>query len=244
MLVQLPQQPQEERRFERKGQDRPSFEAALSRDLASVRVIAYGPIVGGVGKRVGDLAFALVTAPAWGPLLLGAVVLAQARHAGTIHSALAADECVGYGGARFTRWRLKLSPPSAEIVALNPQAQEALAQPPAPADTGRIRLRDVIERLPEMINILKGEMSLVGPRPVSPEEFADLRGGGKYYACTRPGFVSASDCGPSDDPEALLCKYYAMQWTAALDVRIIWLALKRFALSGRAAEQSLPPEAE
>lgn len=243
MLVQLPQQPQEERRFERKG-ERPSFEAALSRDLASVRVIAYGPIVGGVGKRVGDLAFAVVTAPAWGPLLLGSLLVAQVRHAGTIHSALKADACVGYGGARFKRCRLHLSPPSAEIVPLNPQAQEAVAQPPEPIAGGRITWRDVIQRLPEMINILKGEMSLVGPRPVSHEDFEALRGGGKYYACARPGFVSASDCGPSDDPEALLCKYYAMRWNAALDVRIIWLALKRFRLSARVAEQRLPPEPE
>lgn len=243
MLVQLPQQPQEERRVRRSEPERSAFEAALSRDIASIRVIAYGPLIGGLGKRIGDLAFVLLTAPIWAPALLVALVSAKARRSSGAHRAISADECVGYGGVRFKRWRLNLKPPSAEIVPINRSPQDNSARPEPQDEKPPITWFDVIERLPEMINILKGEMSLVGPRPVSPEAFTVLRGGGKYYACCRPGVVSASDCGPSDDPEALLCKYYAMRWTPALDVRIILLALKRFSPMRGARRQDLPPEA-
>lgn len=240
MLVHLPQQtsaarPSEERR----SSVRPSFETALSRDLASRRVIAYEPVAGGAVKRLGDLFFVGLSAPFWALALLFSIVFIKANRPSG-HCALTWDECVGYGGRRFMRGRLNWKLPSAEIVPLHPQTQDAALEP----EQAPITWADVIERLPEMISVLRGDMSLVGPRPLSYSAFAASPRGLRYYASARPGFFSVSDCGPTDDPEALLFKYYVKQWSPSLDRRIIIVALKRFQLVDRAREQKLPPEAE
>lgn len=231
MLVQLPRRSPQDQAL--KGQDpqrgeRSSFEAALRRDLASQHVVAYDSIVGGVGKRAADIILSGLTAPIWGLAILVAFASVNWRAPRAWSSVFFADERVGYGGKLFTRWRMNLTPPSAEIVELHPQP-EAQGQAPEPqlepAVETRIGWRDVIERLPELLNVLRGDMSLIGPRPILHQEFEDLRGAGKYYASVRPGFISASDCGRVEGPQALLYKYYAMQWSPALDLRIIKYAL-------------------
>ena len=125
-------------------------------------------------------------------------------------------------------------------IPLHPQAQPTSPQWIEP----RIRWADLIERLPELISILKGDMSLVGARPLSHGAFYASRRSFKYYASARPGFVNASQCDLTDDAEAPLLRSYAKQWSLALDRRIIMLALRRFEFSGRAPKQDLPPEAE
>ncbi len=229
MLVQLPQHSSSEPAFEGRSQaDRASFEAELRRDLASVGVVVFDPVVGGVGKRLTDLAFVVLAAPVWASLLGLSVLFVKFKHKDAAHQALTWDQCVGYGGRGFMRGRINLERRSAEIVPLNAQAELAVAAITAPVAKGRISWVDVIERLPEMVSVFKGDMSLVGPRPLASARFDTLRTARKYYASARPGLVSASDCGPSDDPEAQMFKNYAMQWSAALDLRIIKHALRQF----------------
>ena len=209
---------------EKQSGERASFEAALRRDLASLQFVAYESVVGGAGKRVTELVVTVLTAPLWSLAVGIAVLFAQWRKPRVTSGILVCDECVGYGGRLYKRWRLNMTPPSAEIVLLRAQPE---AQSDAPPPDWRITWTELIQRLPEMINVLKGEMSLVGPRPILRQAFEDLRGAGKYYASARPGVVSASDCGPAEEPPALLYRYYAQQWTAALDWRIVTHAIKR-----------------
>jgi len=231
MLVQLPQgsrADQAANTLSAQNHENNSFEAALRRDLASIHVVAYEPTIGGIGKRGADLVIAALTAPAWGLAILIAVLWVKLRTPHASANVVVRDERIGYGGRPFQRWRLSTRPRTAEIVALRPEAdaqgQAAEASPP----NARTGWREVVDRMPEMLNVLRGDMSLIGPRPIPRQEFEDLRSAQKYYASARPGFIRASDCDAAEDAPGLRHKHYAMHWSPALDLHLAMEAYRRF----------------
>lgn len=194
-----------------------SFEDALRHDLASRRVIAYESVVGGASKRFFDVSFAVFTAPFWTLAILIAIAVAKVRAPrGVTWRVVTHDACAGYGGRIFKRWGLKLSAP--EQLGLGGQVVQVMPD-------WRLNFVTLVQRLPEIINVLAGEMSFVGPRPIARAVFGDLGSFRKYYASARPGLLSASDCGPADDMPTLLYRVYAKQWSIALDWLIIRHAL-------------------
>ena len=82
-----------------------------------------------------------------------------------------------------------------------------------------------LDELPQLINVLKGDMSLVGPRPVIEEELALY---GEYesdYLSARPGITGLWQVsGRNDldyDERVTLDATYVRNWTHALDLRIL-----------------------
>jgi exopolysaccharide production protein ExoY len=223
MLVQTPSEKGVARKSGGKGEAPCSpFEAALRRDLASAPVYTFEPVVGGWMKRAADLAIALVTAPVWAGAALALGLYAKTRHPAPV---LLAERCVGYSGRSFTRWRLRTAPPSAAIVQLHAsEASEAREAAPA-----RITWRDLAERLPQMVNVVLGDMSLVGPLPLTRDQVEELKGGKKHYLSSRPGVFGIGAIGDVDAPEGAQYKYYAMGWSLtsdALIVRDVWRGLR------------------
>ena len=82
-----------------------------------------------------------------------------------------------------------------------------------------------LDELPQLINVLKGDMSLVGPRPVIEEELTLY---GEYvadYLSARPGITGLWQVsGRNDldyDERVTLDATYVRKWTHALDLRIL-----------------------
>ncbi|HIC88075.1 MAG TPA: undecaprenyl-phosphate glucose phosphotransferase, partial [Anaerolineae bacterium] len=90
---------------------------------------------------------------------------------------------------------------------------------------GRLLRRTSLDELPQLYNVLRGEMSLVGPRPALPEEVAQYREWHKKRLAVTPGLTGLWQVsGRSDltfDEMMLLDIYYAENWSPALDIRII-----------------------
>lgn len=90
---------------------------------------------------------------------------------------------------------------------------------------GRFIRRYRLDELPQFINILKGDMSLVGPRPHQPDEIAQYQKHHKKVLAIKAGATGlAQISGSSDlpfDEEVSLDSYYIENWSMAMDFRII-----------------------
>ena len=155
------------------------------------------------------------------------------------------QERVGRNGRRFRLWKLRSMVPDAEhrleaYLAANPEARQEwdhhqkLKNDPRITRIGRFIRRTSIDELPQLLNVLTGEMSLVGPRPMMPSQ-QDIYPGSAYYEM-RPGITGAwqiSDRHESSFSErAFFDTGYYRQISLATDLSIL---LKTIGVVARAA---------
>ena len=90
---------------------------------------------------------------------------------------------------------------------------------------GRFLRASSIDELPQLINVLLGEMSLVGPRPL-PAEDGDFLGDVRRRLLVRPGITGLWQVsGRSDlswDDAVRLDLYYVDNWSLVLDLLTMW----------------------
>jgi lipopolysaccharide/colanic/teichoic acid biosynthesis glycosyltransferase len=90
---------------------------------------------------------------------------------------------------------------------------------------GRIIRRLSLDELPQLYNVLKGEMSLVGPRPPLPSEVAQYKEWHKKRLAVSPGMTGLWQVSGrsllSFDEMVLLDLYYIENWSPLLDIKIL-----------------------
>lgn len=122
--------------------------------------------------RVLDIVLALVLLVLTSPLqaLCAVAVLFSGSR-----SALYRGERVGRGGRVFTMVKFRTLRPDAEA-RLGPYLGHELTQLTAGEETqvGRLLRGSKLDELPQLVNVLRGEMSIVGPRPIRPLFFEEL----------------------------------------------------------------------
>lgn len=99
---------------------------------------------------------------------------------------------------------------------------------------GRFIRKTRIDEFPQLFNVLRGEMSLVGPRPHEPEEVARYEKRHRKVLAIKPGITGLPQVsGASDLPfedEVRLDTYYIEQWSLPLDMKILlktlWIVLE------------------
>ncbi|OGD23490.1 hypothetical protein A2Z10_03170 [Candidatus Azambacteria bacterium RBG_16_47_10] len=91
---------------------------------------------------------------------------------------------------------------------------------------GRFLRKTRIDELPQLMNVLRGEMSLVGPRPHEPGEIAQYERHHKKLLVMRAGITGmAQISGSSELPfeeEVKLDTYYIENWSLVLDIKILF----------------------
>ncbi len=121
-----------------------------------------------------------------------------------------------------------------EVLAAQWQANQKLNDDPRITKVGRVLRKTSVDELPQLINVLKGDMSLVGPRPLVAGEL-ESHGGMKLYQQLKPGITGWWGCnGRSniDYHERLELEYYYVKNVSAyLDflcvLRTVLTVLKR-----------------
>lgn len=151
----------------------------------------------GVPKRAFDIFLSLLILPVVAPVL--AVLWVLTRMDGG--PGFFGQERVGRDGRRFTCWKLRTMVVDAERVladlcASDPRIAEEwhvnqkLTHDPRITRVGRFLRKSSLDELPQILNILWGDMSFVGPRPFTVgQEHLYVAAGGTAYFRLRPGIT-------------------------------------------------------
>jgi lipopolysaccharide/colanic/teichoic acid biosynthesis glycosyltransferase len=95
--------------------------------------------------------------------------------------------------------------------------------------SGRFLRRTSLDELPQLVNVLKGEMSLVGPRPDLVEQVANYSQRDRRRLEVRPGITGWSQVRGRDEigwPERIEQDiWYVDHWSLGLDLKIVWLTI-------------------
>ena len=145
-------------------------------------------------KRILDLLLVLISAPIVVPLVILLAVLVMMDGEWPFYT----QERVGRHGQHYRIWKIRTMVPHAEAalaahLAADPAARaewdqmQKLKFDPRITPIGRALRKTSLDELPQLWNVLKGDMSLVGPRPILPEQ-RPLYPGTAYYRL-RPGLT-------------------------------------------------------
>jgi len=139
---------------------------------------------------------------------------------------------VGKGGQLFTMYKFRSMVEGADAIREELSLLRGvdarrfkLRDDPRVTRLGRFLRRTSLDELPQLYNVLRGEMSLVGPRPALPEEYARYQEWHKKRLEVLPGITGLWQIsGRSEipfDEMVLLDIYYAENWSPGLDLRIL-----------------------
>jgi lipopolysaccharide/colanic/teichoic acid biosynthesis glycosyltransferase len=125
-----------------------------------------------VAKRIFDLVLVIVSMPFWLPLVGILALLITITSPGA--PAIFVQQRTGMGGRRFSLYKFRSMVPNAEELKAKYAHLNELQWPdfkisndPRITPLGRFLRKTSLDELPQLFNILLGEMSLVGPRPTS-----------------------------------------------------------------------------
>ena len=123
-----------------------------------------------------------------------------------------------------------------ELLAVDPAAREEwerdfkLKNDPRITRSGAFLRKTSLDELPQLWNVLRGEMSLVGPRPVVHEELARYGEFVHDYLQVRPGITGMWQVsGRSDttyEERVQMDSWYVRNWSVWLDVMLLWRTVK------------------
>jgi len=198
-------------------------------------------------KRGFDLGLVLLSLPMWLPVGLILCILIWAEDQA---NPMFLQERVGLKGKKFKTWKFRTMHPDAELILQKKlredpvlcaewEANFKLRNDPRITVIGRFLRRTSLDELPQFINILRGEMSLVGPRPLPhyhheelPDRARELR------ERARPGMTGLWQVsGRSEAGHAGMPKwdtYYVRNWSIWLDM-VIFVRTIRTVISAKGA---------
>ncbi|WP_281858194.1 sugar transferase [Litoreibacter halocynthiae] len=167
-------------------------------------------------KRVLDIGLVLLTAPISVPLVILGMILAKLDGGPAFYT----QPRVGYGGRVFRMFKLRTMRVNAEqhlseILMRDPRAavewqqSQKLRRDPRVTFAGSFLRKTSLDELPQLWNVILGEMSLVGPRPILQEQVI-LYPGSAYFRL-RPGLTGPWQVfGRNDESFYARAKYDAM----------------------------------
>ncbi|HTV31862.1 MAG TPA: sugar transferase [Methylocella sp.] len=196
-------------------------------------------ITGGRLKRIFDIIISVFAFVILIPFFIGVPILIRCVDKGPI---LFRQTRIGQRGRKFTCLKFRSMGPDADpalktlpetdTAAPKKWATQRLANDPRFTAVDRLLRKSSLDELPQLLNVIRGDMSLVGPRPIAAAELP--RYGGKLgpYLQTRPGITGLwqisgrNDCGYEE--RLALDADYVRNWSMFRDIIILvrtWLVV-------------------
>ena len=174
------------------------------------------------------------------PVMLVAALLVKREDGGAV---LLHQTRVGHDGQEFAMLKFRSMVPNADGMRaeLLDEVEDAVDRGPMfkrrndPRITriGRILRRTSIDELPQLINVVRGDMSLVGPRPPLPHEVTSYSPAARRRLLVRPGMTGLWQInGRSDltwEDTVRLDLYYVENWSVTFDLLILFRTVKAVA---------------
>lgn len=200
-------------------------------------------------KRVVDIIGGLVGLIILIPLTI--IIKIATMATGDFNPVLFSQKRIGKNGKEFNFYKYRSMVPNAdkilfEMLEKDPEMakeykeNKKLKDDPRITKIGRILRRTSLDELPQLINVLKGDMSLVGNRPYLPREKEDM---GSFYhdiVKTKPGLTGYWQVSDRKDVSFLhrlkLEQYYSNNRSLGLDIKILFKTLKAVICGHGAAE--------
>jgi lipopolysaccharide/colanic/teichoic acid biosynthesis glycosyltransferase len=200
----------------------------------TTEIIARGEAIArNPAKRAFDIAFAGLALVITSPLALVAALAIKADTRGPVFYA---QERSGLGGVRFRAWKFRSMVADAD----RDGARQAIAGDPRVTRVGRVLRATAFDEVPQLWNILQGDMSVVGPRALRPGEIEASSAGGapepleqvpgfEVRSAVRPGLTGIAQIYARRDlPRRQKFRYdrlYLRRQSAWLDLRLVLQSL-------------------
>jgi lipopolysaccharide/colanic/teichoic acid biosynthesis glycosyltransferase len=170
-------------------------------------------------SRALDLLVATLGLAVAAPVLALAAILIKLESRGPVFYR---QRRVGRGGAPFELWKLRTMVPGAETMGAGVYVVEG---DPRITRTGRLLRRLSLDELPNLVNVLRGEMAIVGPRPTVQEQVDRYTDRQRRRLEVRPGITGWAQINGRTSlpwPERIeLDVWYVEHRSLRLDLRIL-----------------------
>jgi exopolysaccharide production protein ExoY len=192
-----------------------------------------GTPVGGRAKRSMDVLFAATALFCFWPLMALLALLIKVSDGGPIfysHMRVGRNRvlfpCLKFrtmavNGAEILSQHLAEDPVALEEW----QETQKLKDDPRITVVGRVLRKTSLDELPQLLNILRGDMSIVGPRPVITDEIKKYGSDAKFYLMARPGLTGPWQVSGRNDvsyeSRVAFDRHYVENWSLLTDVSII-----------------------
>ncbi len=178
-------------------------------------------------KRLIDIVGSLVCIAVFSPVMLVVAILVKRSSPGPI---IFCQERIGLHGRPFKMYKFRsmgVQPPSKEKTAWT------TSNDPRVTPVGRVIRRTSIDELPQLFNVLRGDMSLVGPRPERPHFVEKFREEIPRYMIkhqVRPGMTGWAQISGFRGDTSIEGRiehdiFYIENWTMAFDIKILFLTI-------------------
>jgi exopolysaccharide production protein ExoY len=202
-----------------------------------------GVPIGGTVKRTLDIFLAIIGILLLSPLILGLVILLKLTDSGPL---LYGHSRVGFGGREFRCWKFRTMIVNGnevleQYLSENPseakmwREQRKLVNDPRVTPLGGVLRKLSFDELPQLLNVLMGEMSLVGPRPIVWDELDHYASSTRHYLSARPGLSGLWQISGRSNTtyfeRVQLDRFYVTNWNLWMDLRIIFLTIPAVVMS-------------
>ena len=206
---------------------RPYTEELLGRPVINIRYVPLSNTFKALIKRLTDIIGSIICIIIFSPIMLTSAVLVKMTSKGPL---IFKQERVGLHNKPFQMYKFRTM-----YVQTEEEERKGWTQKNDPRVTsvGRFLRKTSLDEFPQLFNVLKGDMSLVGPRPERPQYVEKFREEIPRYMIkhqVRPGMTGWAQVNGYRGDTSIRKRiehdlYYIENWTLGLDIKILFLTV-------------------